>query len=119
SSVGNLKFDKSSVGSNKPKSATSREARFSSITSSSAAFSITNASSSVWIISGGGRVAAGGVGLGKGSRDSSDACPIVGLSASLLISNWEAGFVISGSGSVRATKGSGISSSSTANSSRL
>ena len=78
------------MGSNNPKSATSREAKFSSTISSSGAFSITKDSLTFEITSG----SATGVttmvsGFTVGSLLISDELLIVGFNASLLISNCE------------------------------
>ena len=104
-------MDKSKVGSNNPKSATNREAKFSSIISSSGAVSMTKDSSAFEITSG----ATIGVtsiasGFAIGSLLISDELLMVGFSASLLISNCEPFFF---------KWMSSISSSTTANSSRL
>ena len=92
-------MDNSNVGSNKPKSATKRAAKFSSTISSSSAFSITKASSLVVMMVGSFEIAGGvandcvttgsTIGFGKLSKLISEDELIVGFNASLLISNWE------------------------------
>ena len=83
-------MDKSKVGSNNPKSATNREAKFSSIISSSGAVSITKVSAVFKTIPG---VASGVTSIANcfaiGSLLILDELLIVGFKASLLISNCE------------------------------